>query len=554
MLGRWWPKLAVGAGLLLVLVGVGLGLVVLDVQRHENRVPRNVTLDGESISGTLLSEIQRMLSEQADRYAERPMHIDLGDGQISASYGAFGYELDVEATYAAIAAVGRTDGVWSSIEDWIERQRNPVDVTTRFTRDEGRARSLLEQAATTLITEPREPFISSDETGLVLDAGDAGRRLDVDATLVAVIAEGPAESVGGAWEPIPTEVGRGDAIALYTALKRPVDAGLFVFVLGQREYIDTATLASWVSAESVDGELEVSFDETAMSTLVNTAFETYVSGELAVAYDVVDGTPQVTEITDTRQICCDQDALVAQLTAHLAGERSGPLPLPVRPTTAAETEEGVDARGVVEVVAEFTTRHNCCESRVTNIHRIADLTRGVVILPGEQFSVNDFVGRRTRANGFVDGGVIIQGEFETDVGGGISQYATTLFNAAFFAGLDMPVYQSHSLYLPRYPYGREATLSYPEPDLVIHNTTPYAVLIWPTYDSRSITVTLYSTQYVVVTESGQDEEQWRQCTRITTRRTREYPDGTIVEDAVYAFYRPSAGYQCGELDPADDDS
>ena len=51
------------------------------------------------------------------------------------------------------------------------------------------------------------------------------------------------------------------------------------------------------------------------------------------------------------------------------------------------------------------------------------------------------------------------------VGGGISQFATTLFNAAFFAGLDIPEYQSHSIYITRYPYGREATLSYPAPDL-----------------------------------------------------------------------------------------
>ena len=55
----------------------------------------------------------------------------------------------------------------------------------------------------------------------------------------------------------------------------------------------------------------------------------------------------------------------------------------------------------------------------------------------------------------------------------MSQFATTLFNAAFFAGLDIREYQAHSEYFSRYPRGREATMGFPNPDLVIENTTPY---------------------------------------------------------------------------------
>ena len=101
--------------------------------------------------------------------------------------------------------------------------------------------------------------------------------------------------------------------------------------------------------------------------------------------------------------------------------------------------------------------------------------------PGERFSVNDFVGERTREKGFVSAGTIQQGHFKDDVGGGISQFATTLFNAAFFAGLEFDDYQSHTIYISRYPYGREATLNYPDVDLAFINNTPYGILIWPEY-------------------------------------------------------------------------
>ena len=105
------------------------------------------------------------------------------------------------------------------------------------------------------------------------------------------------------------------------------------------------------------------------------------------------------------------------------------------------------------------------------------MTRGVLIAPGETFSANGFVGKRTKEKGFASAPVIENGKFSEDYGGGVSQWATTTFNAAFFAGLDIPDHKAHSIYISRYPYGREATLAYPSVDLKIHNNTPYGVVM-----------------------------------------------------------------------------
>ena len=125
--------------------------------------------------------------------------------------------------------------------------------------------------------------------------------------------------------------------------------------------------------------------------------------------------------------------------------------------------------------------------------------RGHVILPGETFSVNGFVGKRTADRGFVDAPVIYNATEAHDIGGGVSQFATTMFNASFFAGLDLVEYQSHSIYISRYPRGREATISWPAPDLKVKNSSPYGILLWPTYDETTLTVHMYSTHYVDVT-------------------------------------------------------
>jgi vancomycin resistance protein YoaR len=168
----------------------------------------------------------------------------------------------------------------------------------------------------------------------------------------------------------------------------------------------------------------------------------------------------------------------------------------------------------------------------------------MVIQPNESFSVNERIGKRTKEKGFVVAGVIQDGMLAEDVGGGVSQFATTLFNAAFFAGLDFGEYQSHSLYFSRYPRGREATLGFPHPDLVVKNSTPYGVLVWPTYTSTTITVTLYSTKHAEAVQSGQTETPRGPCTRVVTQRTRTYPDGTKKTDSVSALYRPEEGVNC----------
>jgi hypothetical protein len=178
---------------------------------------------------------------------------------------------------------------------------------------------------------------------------------------------------------------------------------------------------------------------------------------------------------------------------------------------------------------------------------MADIVQGAIIQPGDTFSVNDYVGRRTVANGFVSAPIIGEnGYFTDDIGGGVSQFATTLFNAAFFAGLEIPAYQAHGIYISRYPYGREATLDYGNIDLQIRNNTPYGVLIWPTYTDSSITVALYSTRYIEAGQSDQTTQPYGAvCTQVTTVRQRTWlTTGEVKYDNFYATYTPDEGVEC----------
>ncbi len=150
-----------------------------------------------------------------------------------------------------------------------------------------------------------------------------------------------------------------------------------------------------------------------------------------------------------------------------------------------------EALNIKHLVASFTTYHSAGATRVHNIHRIADIVDNAVVQPGEQFNLNAYVGKRTPGRGFKKAGMIFMGELVDDFGGGVSQFATTLYNASFWGGYKDIQHKAHSWYFSRYPEGIEATVSWPEVDLIFENDYVSGLLIKTHYTDTSITVELY---------------------------------------------------------------
>ena len=133
-----------------------------------------------------------------------------------------------------------------------------------------------------------------------------------------------------------------------------------------------------------------------------------------------------------------------------------------------------------------------------NIRTVARKVNGAVVLPGETFSLNGFTGPRGTAEGYVDSGIIDHGRPSTAVGGGISQFATTLYNAAYFAGMEDEGHTEHSYYISRYPAAREATVFDGAIDLSFRNNTPTGVYIEAVGTDSELTVRLWGTKTVNV--------------------------------------------------------
>jgi hypothetical protein len=149
----------------------------------------------------------------------------------------------------------------------------------------------------------------------------------------------------------------------------------------------------------------------------------------------------------------------------------------------------------IERVSSFTTFYDCCQNRVTNIQTMARAVDGYVVMPGEMFSIDRVVGPRTSAKGYVPAPYLVNGEGACcAVGGGVSQFGTTIHNAVFWGGYQIDRHQPHSGWISRYPLGIEATLVYNSIDFRFTNDTTTPVYIRTSYTSTSITVELWGNQ------------------------------------------------------------
>ncbi|MFD0516492.1 VanW family protein [Paractinoplanes durhamensis] len=303
--------------------------------------------------------------------------------------------------------------------------------------DERRLRATVESEVRTRVGQPVTVQVTDTDRTFTLDPVTAGITLDVDATVKAALdgADTAAVTV--------------DAAKLRTALDAQKQAATDTVVKlatptpRLEAKGDTSFTASTAGVDRTAGKAGWTVDEKAAASAIESAV------------------------------------------------RSGRSKTSVTSTAVPSTTTPAELAGVDQLIGTFTTYHPCCAPRVTNIHLIAKIVDGTVIKPGTKFSLNEKVGERTEAKGFVAAPAIVDGELEDQLGGGISQFSTTLFNAAWFAGLPILKHQPHSKYISRYPPAREATLDWGNIDQVIRNDTDAPVVIRVKTTGTSVTVALY---------------------------------------------------------------
>jgi vancomycin resistance protein YoaR len=254
-------------------------------------------------------------------------------------------------------------------------------------------------------------------------------------------------------------------------------------------------LPRWRVAQLLDlpsgGASRVSVGGPAARRWITKLAETVGHAPRDATFRVVSGGITVVPSQAGRALDVDASVRAVERAAFSPTKRTAALV--VRSAQPTRTTQDAEAMGITGVVGSYTTTYGGTEGRLHNVALVAKLIDGALVAPGARFSFNQTTGERNAAKGFEEAPVIINGELESGIGGGVCQVSTTVFNAAFEAGLSIEARTNHALYISHYPLGRDATVNYPDLDLVFRNDTDHWLLLRTFVGSGSLTVNLYGT-------------------------------------------------------------
>jgi vancomycin resistance protein YoaR len=550
-------------GVVLAFAGLAaiLALVVLFVRlTHEDEVLPGTRMAGVSLGGSTAAEARRQIAEVAEE--DRPMTLTTGQRVVRLRPSSAGYSLDARASAARAMRSGREGalgGAWATLKGLLV----PRDVPVVARIDGEELRDAVGSVAQRLDRPASVGSLTIDRNTLSVRASRprAGRAVD-QRELRARLRRTLRMDAGRRVVDVPISstqvVARARVRALADDAERYLQRPLRLSGAGATVEIGPRRLARLMRLEPVDAGRDAELGARpgrARAMAARIAEEVARSPRSArlsapaapvVFDDKGDASwrPRSARVRvragrNGRKV--DQDRLVDSMDAAIrSGRHTGSLGARrIKPgiTTAA-------ARKADHLIGTFTTHYAPGEPRVRNIQRIARAIDGTVIAPGAQFSLNGIAGPRTRAKGYVPAPFIAEGnKLEPSVGGGVSQFSTTTYNAAYFAGLQIDTHQPHSLFIDRYPAGRESTLNYPNIDLKWTNDTDVPVLVRSTADATSVTVSLYGDNggRRVRAESGKREPVPGGDFSVVVTRVVRYPDGRTERQPFTTRYGVPAG-------------
>jgi vancomycin resistance protein YoaR len=441
----------------------------------------------------------RLTSEigKAARVLERRKLVVIVSGKrLELDPALVGFKIDEGKSADAVLSIGKGEGILARVRGYYARKLAPVTVPLQASIQREALSRTFDTWETVAFTD--RPFPGGIEISSATVRAlppRAGRSIDAraaEAALLAALVDTTPRDVTlpivAVPAPLPADAADGPASEARALLASPV-------TLRSTEPAAVVTLGASVLGPvlrtEVDGrKLRLTFDEGALGRLLERTRQE-LEREPVNAKFVIDASGAISIEPSKPGLRVELPKVkAALLAAAQSPTREAALPVFHGPAPSLDTERAASL-GIKGQVSSFTTRHPCCEKRVDNIHRIADILDGAVVEPGQTVSVNGLVGPRTLKNGFVPAPTIEEGEIVDSIGGGVSQFATTFFNALFHGGYEIIERQPHTFWFPRYPMGHEATLSWPKPDIIFKNDTESGLLIKTAYTGTSITVKLY---------------------------------------------------------------
>ena len=497
---------AIAAGAVVVLLGA---VYLIGYLMAGDKLPKDAQIAGIAVGGLTTEQAAQQLQEQLGERASAPITVTAGDRKAVVKPAAAGLSVDYPASISA-AGGGRSlhpGHIWQVLTGGSDT--DPVVAT-----DQQKLTAAVTALATDLDRKPKNAKLALDGAKVVQAKGQDGVVVNQEKAPGVIEAAYLGPSTGAVELPAAItepDVTTAEVAQVAKSYAKPAVSGPVIVKAGAAGSftLTPAMIGNSIDVVAADGTVKAQLNSKKLHSEAAPALSKV---ELKKPRDatvrLVKGKPKVIPaVNGTAVKAADLAAAVEPVLTKTGKDRRAQVEL--TGAQAAFSTADAEKLGIKRVTGEFTTYFPYAYYRNVNINRAAELINNTVVKPGDTFSLNGTVGERTAANGFVEGYIIKGGKFKKELGGGVSQSATTTFNAMFFAGLKDIQHQPHTLYIDRYPPGREATVAWPTLDLKFQNNTKYGVLVQAyvkkaTPGSKgSITVKMWSTKtYDKITSSN----------------------------------------------------
>ena len=476
-----------------MLLVLGLLAVGFAFAGSTDRIAAGVTISGENVGGLTADAAQKKLAARAHSLAAVPVPFTAGGRRWPIAPA----QIALRGDWASVVQEALDEGDGSVPLRGLQRVRLRLfgaDVHPNADYEERTLEKRLDSIARAVDVRGREAAIVLRNGQPVVVPGEAGRKLDREQAARTIVAA----LVGFERAPVPLPVIvdrpkvtrdalRPVAAQVRTALSAPVT---FVYK-GVHWSVSPKEIASFLLLPQ-EGLSRLAIGGPAAKSYFADVARAVGRPPREVDFAVSDsGRAQMIPSRDGRRLdvgATEQGLLRAALSTT---QREAQLVVvPAKPQLSTDRAKSL---GITGLVGSYTTYYGGDPNRIHNVQLVARLIDRHLIAPGSTFSFNRTTGERNAAKGFLEAPVIINGELKSGLGGGVCQVSTTVFNAAYEAGLPIPERHNHALYISHYPLGRDATVNYPDTDLKFINDTDHWLLLDTIVGSSSLTVRLFGT-------------------------------------------------------------
>lgn len=466
-----------------------------------NKIHAGVSVGDQSIGGLVPEEAKRSLDKLSNKNRNKKVMLTWGEQSWSIKPRQIGAKINSRAVVDEAMKIGRASGLFGNIKSKFLAFVVGRDMEIDTVYNDDKLKKFLNNLSRDTNKESLNPTVIIKNAKSIPVEGRSGRKL-VESELLAKLPEAfyvkdlksVKLKVVSAEPEISFLNAKKSAAQAQTMISKPVT----IIYADNKWVMDEPKLISFIIfAEEKAGQgkvLNAKLDKPKVEKYVQDITKGITKEPKNAKFAVSGAKAWVVPGQDGIKI--DQEIAAEDIEAGANKIKAEDRLVQLKSTVLKPdiTTEKANTMGIKERISSYTTTYGSgATSRVSNIHLLTKSLDGTLVAPGAVFSFNKTIGPRTAAKGYKEAPVIQSGKLVPGLGGGVCQVGTTTFNAIFFAGLPVKSRVNHSFYIDHYPKGRDATVSYPYPDLSFQNDTGQYILIKGFYSSNSVTIALYGT-------------------------------------------------------------